>query len=53
MTMHLPSARGPPRRFQPLGKFTNEEETMTTEHHDLWAELPEWENEHDPGQVLD
>ncbi len=26
---------------------------MTSKHHDLWAELPEWENEHDPGQVLD
>jgi hypothetical protein len=26
---------------------------MTEEHHDLWADLPEWENEHDPGQVLD
>ncbi len=26
---------------------------MTTEYHDLWANLPEWENEHDPGQVLD
>lgn len=26
---------------------------MTTEHHDLWAELPEWEHDHDPGQILD
>ncbi len=26
---------------------------MTTEHHDPWAEMPEWEQEHDPGQVLD
>ena len=22
-------------------------------YHDHWADLPEWENEHDPGQVLD
>ncbi len=26
---------------------------MTTEHHDPWADLPKWENKHDPGQVLD
>ncbi|MGH3147144.1 MAG: hypothetical protein ACRDTR_15210 [Rubrobacter sp.] len=26
---------------------------MTSQHHDLWADLPEWEREHNPGQVLD
>jgi len=26
---------------------------MTTEHHDFWADLPEWENRYDPGQILD
>ena len=26
---------------------------MTTEHHDLWADLPEWESRYNPGQILD
>jgi len=29
------------------------EENMTSKHHDLWANLPEWENDHDAGQILD
>jgi hypothetical protein len=28
-------------------------EQKTIEPHDLWADLPEWEDDHDPGKVLD
>ncbi len=49
----MTTERGPPgRTFQAIARFTDEEE-KTTEYHDLWASVPEWENDHDPGQVLD